>query len=212
MCRNKLKIIVGVLAFIIGITVTAIWLIYPLSQNLVTEVSLPEVLASEEDQQYAVYSAVIQDFYLKEKNLEQPLLITDQTTWYGNGVEIVFISDTFLTEMTAAQRVSWLKKITPSVSEETLFDYDKKQMKSKPLRPKFNLQVEYVFVNENGQEDPWSDRNIRFSSVGFNSQRNEAYVFTRFVCYALCGSTDFLLLEKVEGNWKIKEIFQGIRS
>jgi hypothetical protein len=212
MSRNALKIIVGLLAFVIGISATAIWLIYPLSQNSITEVSPPEVLPSEETEEYAVYSAVILNLYLKEKTAKEPLLISDRTTFYGNQVESVIIGDAFLTEMTAEQRVSRLKAISPSVSEETLFDYDKKQMKSKEFRPKFNLQIEYVLVNENSKKGYSSERNIRFSSVGFNSQRSEAYVFTQFVCSALCGSSDFLLLEKVEGNWKIKEIFEGIRS
>jgi uncharacterized protein with PQ loop repeat len=212
MRRNALKISVGIIAFVIGTTATVIWLIYPLSQNPITEVSPPESVATQEAEEYAVYSAVIKNLYLKEKKLTEPLLITNRTTFYGNQIESVVIGDTFLTEMTAEQRVSWLKKIAPSVSEETLFDYDEKQMKSKEIRPKFDLPVEYNLVNEGSKKDYSSERSIRFSSVGFNKQRNLAYVFTQFACIALCGSSDFLLLEKVEGKWEIKEIFVGMRS
>ncbi len=211
MIRNKLKIIVGVLAFVIGITVTTIWLIDPLSQNSITEVPPPEVLVIEEAEEYAVYSAVIKNLYLKEMKLREPLLISNRTSSYGERESAVF-GDNFPNRMTAEQRVSQVKKISPSVSEEMLFDYDEKQMKSKRLRPKFNLQVEYIFVNENSREDYLTERSISFSSVGFNKQRNQAYVSTQFVCKVLCGRSDWLVLEKVEGNWVIKEIFEGIRS
>lgn len=212
MGRNTLKIIVGVLAFVIGITATAIWLIYPISQNFITEVPPPEILVTEEAEEYAVYSAVIKNLYLKEMKLKEPILISNRTACYGDRESSIF-GDDFLNRMTAEQRVSQLKEIFLPVSEEMLFDYDEKQMASKWLRrPKFNLQVEYILVDDINKENYLTDRSIRFSGVGFNRQRNRAFVFTQFVCSALCGSSNFILLEKVEGNWKIKEIFEGIRS
>jgi hypothetical protein len=211
MNRNKLKIIVGILAFIIGVTTTAIWLIDPLSLNSISEVSPPEVLVAEEAEEYAVYSVVIENLYLKKMKLREPLLISNRTSPYGNWESAVF-GDDFPKGMTAEQRVSQLKTIAPSVSKEALFDFDEKQMQSKELRPKFDLRVEYLLVNEHSKEGYLTERSIRFSSVGFNKQRNQAYVFTRFVCSALCSSSDFLVLEKVEGNWEVKEIIEGIRS
>lgn len=133
MSRNKLKIIVGFLAFVIGITATTIWLIYPLSQNSITEVSPPEALVTEEAEEYAVYSAVIKNLYLKEMKLSEPLLISNRTETYGERESAIF-GDDFPNAMTAEQRVSQLKKIYPSVSEEMLFDYDEKLLSSKWVR------------------------------------------------------------------------------
>jgi hypothetical protein len=114
--------------------------------------------------------------------------------------ESSIFGDGFPNATPAEQRVSQLKEIFPSVSEETVFDCDEKQMKSKRLRPEFNLQVEYILVDEINKENYLTDRSIRFSGVGFNMQRNRAHVSAHFVCRALCGSTDSMVLEKVEGN------------
>ena len=50
---------------------------------------------------------------------------------------------------------------------------------------------------------------IRLSKVGFNKDRTEGFVFVEFVCFALCGGGNNVLLEKDSSEWKIKEQFEG---
>lgn len=212
MGRNTLKIIVGVLAFVIGITATAVWLIYPNSQNLITEVSPPEILVTDEAEEYAVYSAVLNNLYLKEMKLREPLPISNVTALYSEW-ESALLGEDFPNKMTAQQRVSRLKDVFHSVSEDVLFDYDEKRMSMKWLRrPKFDIPVEYMVVNDIEKKTNLTERSVKFSGVGLNKQRDRAFLFTQFVCSMLCGRSNFILLEKIEGKWKIKEIFEGTRS
>ncbi len=170
------------------------------------------MIVAEESEKYAVYSAVINDYYLKKNASIKLFLISNQTSFYGTQPESAFFGDDFMSGMSAEQRVSNLKKIALTVSAETLFDYDRKQMESYKLYPKFDFTFEYMLVKKDDFEKYGAGRKIEFSSVGFNKTGDQAFLFTRVVCHALCGSSDHVLLEKVEGRWRIKEIFEGIRS
>jgi hypothetical protein len=112
----------------------------------------------------------------------------------------------------------------PSVTDETLFDYDKKKIQSSNLHRNFNLSVGYTLINEEELENVGKHRievfsekyeasgMIKLSKIGFNKGKTEAFVYVEFLFCPLCSQSDHLLLEKVNGIWTVKEIFEGMRS
>ena len=53
---------------------------------------------------------------------------------------------------------------------------------------------------------------IRLSKIGFNKGKTEAFVYVELLFCALCSQSDYLLLEKLDGIWTVKEAFIGMRS
>lgn len=213
MRRFTLKIASSLLAFTIGIICVAIWFIYPLSLNQSSKFLRPDAVLVEEVEEYAIYSAVINKLYVKGDSAEL-LVISNQTSFYGNQSQTAIYGDNYIKNTTSEQRVRQMKEFYTSVSEETLYDYDAKKMQSSELRHNFDLLVGYTLIDETELEegDEKLDRMIRLSKVGFNPERTEAFVYVEFICFALCGEGNQLLLERTDGVWKIKENFGGWRS
>ena len=207
MRRITLKIAIAFLAFAIGVVFTAFWFIFPQSLNQVLEVST-DVVVTEEAEEYAVYSAAINHLFVKDKDIGL-FAISNQTSFYGDERHKAIYGDDYIKIKTTEQRVRHLKENYPSVNEETLFDYDSKMMKPHILHSKFNLSVEYNLTNKDNYE---KDNVIKLSKVGFNREVNQGFVYIGFICPALCSRGDYLLLEKVNGIWTVKEIFDGFRS
>jgi len=209
--KIRLNIGIGLLALAIGLMGTALRLDYPASAVALDELPLPALPVSEETDEAAVYSAVINDFYLKDKPQIKRLLILNQTSFYGNQFEPSVFGDDFLNKLSAEQRASMMKEVFTEVSEETLLSYDEKQMNSRRLRPLLQIPVEFVLSDEVDDDSFDADRRIAFSSVGFNKTRTQAFVFTRSF-RQLCGGSNSILLEKVNEKWQIRKVFEGARS
>jgi len=212
MQRVTLKIAVSLIAFTIGIVCAGVWFVHPLSLNQSSEGLPQNTVLVEETEEYAVYSAVINERYVKGDSAKL-LVILNQTSFYGNQRERAIYGDDYVEKTTSEQRIRQMKESYPAVSEEILFDYDAKRMKSNKVRHNFNLLVEYKLINEDELENNKRlDRTIRLSKVGFNSEKTQAFVYVEFICFALCGEGNQLLLEKADGVWKIKQNFGGWRS
>jgi hypothetical protein len=212
MQRVTLKIAVSLIALTIGIVCAAVWLIHPLSLNQSSEGLPQNTVLVEEAEEYAVYSAVINERYV-EGDSAKSLVILNQTSFYGSESERAIYGNDYVKRTTSEQRIRQMKEFYPSVSEEILSDYDAKRMKPKKVEHNFNLLVEYKLVNEDELENNKKiDRTIRLSKVGFNSEKTQAFVYVEFICFALCGEGNQLLLEKADGVWKIKQNFGGWRS
>lgn len=223
MRKITLKIAVAFLAFVIGISFTAFWFIFPQSLNEVLKV-LTDAVVTEEFEEYAVYSAAINHLFAKDKQSVELLAISNQTSFYDDEKHKAIYGDDYVTVKTAEQRVRHLKENFPSVNEETLFDYDKKKIQLSNLHRNFNLSVGYTLINEeelksvgNHRINVFSEKYeasgmIRLSRIGFNKEKTEAFIYVEFLFCPLCSQSDHLLLEKVDGIWTVKEIFQGTRS
>jgi hypothetical protein len=212
MQRVTLKISVSLIAFTIGIVCAAVWFVHPLSLNQSSEGLPQNTVLVEETEEYAVYSAVINERYVKGDSAKL-LVILNQTSFYGNQRERAIYGDDYVKRTTSEQRIRQMKESYPSVSEEILSDYDAKRMKSNKVGHNFNLLVEYKLINGDELENNKRlDRTIRLSKVGFNSEKTQAFVYVEFICFALCGEGNQLLLEKADGVWKIKQNFGGWRS
>ena len=203
MRKFSLKIAVGIFAFIIGIFAVGLWFVYPLSLTQTFDISMPAVIETEAREEYAVYSVVINSLILKDKSSLKRLTISNETSFYDNSA--------YLEDTTFEQRLQDLKKYYQSVGEETLIDYELKNVRPSKIRPDFNLPIEYLLVNEKDTEKSKGRAAalmVRLSKVGFNQERNEAFVYIEYFC-PLCGFGSYVHLEKESGLWKIKERFGG---
>src|SRR5262249_28722030 len=107
-----------------------------------------------------------------------------------------------------ARRLSPLLRVTVD-------DYVNKNKKAKSLSRALNLKLPYVFFTKdderifessNGwetyaQKFPDSGGFISLSSVGFNSERNQAVLYVARNCGRLCGGGFIAVLTKVDGVW-----------
>jgi hypothetical protein len=50
---------------------------------------------------------------------------------------------------------------------------------------------------------------VSFSSLGYDASRTQALVFVNYVCGTLCGHTAYVMLERVEGNWRVAKVLHA---
>ena len=123
-------------------------------------------------------------------------------------------------------RKSVLEELTP-ISDEMVEDFEKKNEKEGELARQLNLTINYVLLGEKASQDspktleestkqweefhqkyPNSPGIISLSRVGFNSDKDQALVYTANSCGNLCGKGYYVLLMKSDKGWKVqKEIF-----
>lgn len=203
MKKSLLKSVVGITIFALGIFTVANWLIYPFSLTPNFDVQIPNAIEVEESEKYAVYSAVLKDSFVKNESSPEPLTISNETSFYENA--------DYLKETPFEERIQDFKKYYPSVSEETFVNYESKQVSPSEIRPRFNIPVEYVLVDAKKikeSEGYAAVGMVKLSQVGFNRDKTQAFVYIEYFC-PLCGFGNYILLEKENGNWKVKETFGG---
>lgn len=145
------------------------------------------------DEEYAVYSALINSTFLHPKT---DLAIIQAHTEFDR--ESVDIPQEFKDDL--------LPKIQRSETFERRFD----------LRVQYVLldhdQIENLFKKDLGRgwerywkQYPNATGFLGFSRVGFDRAHNKAYVYARETCGGLCGEGYSFVLEKVNGSWQVKE-------
>ena len=153
----------------------------------------PNLESSVTDEEYAVYSALINSTFLHPKT---DLAIIQAHTEFDR--ESVDIPQEFKDDL--------LPKIQRSETIERRFD----------LRVKYVLldhdQIENLFKKDLGKgwerywkQYPNATGFLGFSRVGFDRAHNKAYVYARETCGGLCGDGYSFVLEKVNGTWQVKE-------
>jgi hypothetical protein len=208
-----LKVFVTFLTFVVGVTVATLWSIYhsPPSQML-TGVS-SNFTASEESEEYAVYSALIMNEFVKDKDDVKLLVISDRTQFYAN--------PDYLKSTGSEERIRDMKKYHPTVAEDTLRDYEAKHVQPSRLDANFNLPVKYILFDEASLEkdeegarmfafyEKYQDAGgmISLSKVGFNKDRTEALVRVKLIFCPLCSLGGKVLLRKERGAWRVVENF-----
>jgi len=219
MRKIKLKILIASLTFIIGVAVVlSVAYRNSLFQN--SSITINSNAESEELEEYAVYSALLNEMFVRDR--AKFLVISDRAMFKDNFGE---------QKLSLDEKLQRKKKYYPSVANDTFLDFDTKSTQSSKLKSNFNLSVEYVLINEdeltknvlaNEAEkekdkrdgkyflyEKYPDANglISISKVGFNKEKNQAFVEVELTFCGLCGSGDYVLLEKEQGIWKVKEIF-----
>lgn len=218
MRRFKIKFFVGVLAFFLGIFAV-------LSFTFGDSISHLDVLSSSSDdtaisEEYAVYSVLLNEMFIKEG--VKLLVISERAAFQDNFGE---------QQLSFDERLQRKKQYFSSVEDGTFIDFDAKSFKSSKLEYEFKSSINYVLIDDGeliekvlrDEADLEKDRKdgkyhlfekypeakglIKFSKIGFNKKRNQAFVEVKFTHCGLCGRGDYVLLEKKQGIWKIKEIF-----
>jgi hypothetical protein len=171
--------------------------------------SSPNLLADNEitGEEYAIYSALIQRFYIKEG--VNTIVINKYTQFYKR--------DWLKPE---EYKKSILEELSP-ISQETIEDLLRNNEKEGELARQLNLTVRYELLGKQNsaktaeeyakqwkdfyERYPGSRGVISLSRVGFNSERNQAIVYVENVCAGLCGRSYYVLLMKSKQGWKVEK-------
>lgn len=208
MYKHAARIAIASLTLFVGVLSITV---YSCFDNRTETSNNPDVTgasASLEAESYAVYSAVLgQVFGEKEP---RTVVISNRTLFYPNSQN--------LGTPWIEKQIQDGKKYYPSVSGDTLTDFYLKTASPTELNSQFDLDVPYLLIDENefGETDAalelykrYPAGMIKFSRVGFNHSRDQAFVEVEFLFCALCGFGDKILLEKTLGIWLVKERFRG---
>src|SRR5204862_1604277 len=118
----------------------------------------------------------------------------------------------------------------PTVSDETITDYEANRKPSMPLGRSLNIPLRYILLPQKEYEsifgtakyhdttEDWAKFYDRFrdsggyiglSNIGFNKARSQALVYFVHWCGTLCGSGHYILLSRTGKEWKV-EMAEGI--
>ncbi len=113
----------------------------------------------------------------------------------------------------------------PSLSKETIDEFNFRNSKAVKLTDKFNLKLKVHLIGKelnqiftergqrNSKKDNWqifrekysADVYITFSRVGFNKEKTQALIFEAYQCGRFCGGGYYILLVKENSKWKIEK-------
>ncbi|MEW6403744.1 MAG: hypothetical protein AB1649_18270 [Chloroflexota bacterium] len=169
-----------------------------LACSLFTPAPTPSAEEIEQEEQ-AVYS-----FFVNEG--EGPVLILQNTS-------------TGITD--DSQQVSdFVQSGLPSLSKETAAGFMERNKESSQLSPDMELGVDYILLSSEElsritsqpnwgevlqQEYPGSYGYTMLSHVGFNKTMDQALIYVGDMAGPLMGAGFYYLLEKVNGEWLLKE-------
>lgn len=158
-------------------------------------------------EEYAVYSALIQNMYVKER--VRTIVIVKHTMFYKINWE-----------KPEDYRKSILDELRP-ISQETIEDFEKKNEEEGELARHLNLTVNYVLLGKQSatktpeeyankwkefyERYPNSPGMISLSRVGFNSDKDQALVYVGNSCGGLCGKGYYVMLMKSDRVWKVQK-------
>jgi hypothetical protein len=172
---------------------------------------------TSDDEVYEVYSAAVQNVFLKEGDgTKSPddlparfVVINNQTVSYP--AEVL--------EEPSKRAQAWAKRGV-AVDHSTVEDFKRKCIESISLEPRFTVKAKQVlisqqeldqFFRDNGsswrrfyETYPKSTGYISLSRVGFNRSHNQAFLYAQVVCAGDCGNGFYVLLGKDGGTWSVK--------
>lgn len=171
--------------------------------------------ALPEDEEYAVYNAVIQKRYVRPDI--KRVVIADQTGIYPYD----------RTKLNAVKEAESIRKAFAawSIKPDTVAGYFARNKVPSRLQNRFALSVPTVLLSRrqrNNQprryrgQDYWgafygqyphSPGILAFSRVGFSRTMDQAFVYVDNTCGSLCGVGEYYLLSKKNGLWKVEAVF-----
>ena len=160
--------VVRLVLFVLGITL--------LSGSTVAQQSLPK---SVDDEEYAVYSALMDTYTRKHRP-----------------------SSLLISEMTITPPQKSLRPISDSqVEATTIIDFLPKNARPYALTDRLRLSAKYQFSKEaeGVSAAPAGMLVISVSRVGFNRQRNQALVYVRVVGERM--KKQYVVMTKEDGKW-----------
>ncbi len=190
------------------------------SQNAATEKKV-EIVESFEDNQYAVYDALIAD-----KDLI-PYFSRNSKLFSSESNLLVIIDRTnvdYLDSSTFRQLLASVPNRLPSLSKATFDDFFAKNKSRIPLKDLFNLPVKRVFISDEElkaifkdklhweafyKKYPNSQGVMTLSNVGFDAQKKQALVYVSNTRGSLDAVGIYVVLEKQNDVWCVKERYDA---
>ncbi|MDQ3633814.1 MAG: hypothetical protein M3405_04800 [Acidobacteriota bacterium] len=212
-----------ILTFSLGVLLVTAWLFVQDKQNQKPKIIPPianDLVAnsnSEDEESYAVYSALIENISVNQKS--DLIVIEEETT--GCKPPFGSSSDKRGYELIKEWENQVLKKFT-DLSNETLHNFQNKRKHCDLLKSDLDASVNYILVSEkeidfliDQRNDPnWGKLSAKypnsygfnkFSKIGFNREMTQALVYTEHSCGSLCGETSFVWLRKKNNIWIVEE-------
>jgi hypothetical protein len=177
------KTVVAIITFVIGVVLVTFWVKSEPQQLTVSN----SVIAMEDSEKYAVYSAVLNEIFVKEGY--KSLIIFDKT-FGSNSPEKV--------KPNFNLPVNYILADEEEFKNQLFADENDSKQKNKKTD-----------VSDFIGKQPQPIANVRLSQVLFNEGKTTAEVEVEYVYCPLCGFGKTVSLEKLEGIWKIKKITQG---
>ncbi len=172
----------------------------------------PKPTAALDDEEYAVYSALLQSLYTNGAKV----LVMDN---YVSGC--VPVGNNAEGERAWQQSLNSLPSKLPKLSTKTIADFKSKSRNCRTIEAKFTLPTKYILISQPErraifskadvnkswqsfhQKYPGAAGYINLSNIGFNEDRTQALVDTFRKCGDKCGGEKMVLLMKVNGKWSV---------
>lgn len=162
---------------------------------------VPQRAGGASAEEYAVYSAVIPDLFAESQ--DRSVVIEEQT----------------ITDRTYLDNdEQYFQRMFPTLGEGVAANYKLRNKIPARLKDSFDFKMRHVVVKEQElrrilkDAGSWNDfykvypTSVGFvyvSRVGFNSAMNQALVYIGHSCGGLCGTGNYVLLEKTADRWRV---------
>ena len=223
MLRHSLRLLVAILTFVFGISIFWVSQLIPhvvtsfvdrffiVNNSDVSPVTLVRLNSDEEANE--IYRLLVHQKFIF--NDEIKLIVLKAETTGCPMYEDESVKEKFgLTEPFHKMMSDWM----PEAEVQTLDNYLLRNKTGQELKV-WNLGINYVIVrNSDLPEDsfydfwarfykkyPNSSGIVFFSNVGFNERHDQAFVYVGRSCGGLCGAGEYVLLNKVNGQWVVKD-------
>ena len=177
-----------------------------------TPVTSSKPTAPLDDEEYAVYSALLQSLYASGAKVLVIDNFVSGCVPVGNNAE---------GERAWQQSLNGLPNKLPRLSAKTVTDFKSKSRTCHTIEAKLRLPTKYILISQTErraifskpdvnkswqsfqQKYPGAAGYINVSNIGFNEDRTQALVNTFRKCGDKCGGEKMVLLTKVNGKWSV---------
>jgi len=213
MRRHIMRLSIAVLTFTLGISffwvTTLVDRFLAVNNSDVSAVTLPHLNSDEEANE--IYRLLIHRKFIF--NDEIKLIVIKAETTSGPMYEDESVTKELGITESFHQRMN---KSMPEAEVQTLDNYLLSNKTRQELKV-WNLGINYVVVTGDDLPDgsfenfwekfykkyPNSPGLVFFSKVGFNNRHDQAFVYVGRSCGGLCGAGEYVLLNKVNGEWEV---------
>jgi hypothetical protein len=188
----------AIAALLFAATVGAIVYVYGLPTAITSLLSRNITEPTSED--YAAYSAFVDDFFSSKRPGAEQFI----------GHDVYIASETLEMKNPGSLLPLDVAALGPSDMGE---DFFRQNGHTWQLQPRFHTRMRIRVDNETSRSaGSYQDQPpcvLQLSRIGFNRRRSLALIYYSYRCSALCCSSGWVVLQKAEGNWHIKQFGAG---
>jgi hypothetical protein len=159
-------------------------------------------------EQVAIYRAVLStylkgsDYVLNLANLTEPLDRTDTECFSGLNLEAASGTTTFIHRIGPELMADKIVLVDPDRQQGAIRENDPGKLMRKAIDDHEQITDEQL---DKSLKRAFSSGLFKLSEIGFDKEHRHAVVSYGFVCGALCGHGNLLVLKKVGHNWKVSK-------